>query len=518
MQGLWTSARDPFTAGHKPVSCSKNSSETPGDDFFCFTGRSITWQYAYTHICVITAQKNPLTPTSVNGSAPPFTPAQLLAFFLQLLPWQEFCQLPSLQSKNYYQRLFTPLVTIWYLLFQQLHHDHTLQAVVTNALAGGADALHKGLSVGLRSTSTVSYSDARQRLPWRCLSEALRLQGRKLSQLSPTTLWKGMRVALLDGSTVRLRPYGNIARHFPPHRNQHQTYWCLMRVLVCFCAFSGAALDSAMSSLRVSEQLMACHVILRSAAGCLFMGDRNFGIFGVVRAARQAGSHVLVRLTNSRAKKLLGGALELGDYARCWSPTRHDQVPRGCDRQPMAGRLVIARIQREGFRPQLLCLFTTLTDAAVFSSEELVQLYGVRWHVELNLRYLKAQMALAQLECKSVQMAKKEWLAGLMAYNLIRAAMLCAGLEREVPPLKLSFSSSRRHLEQWLNLFGQDQSNLLARWHQLLTLIARGQLPRRRRVRPSQPRKQRHLRQPYPPLVGCRERARQKMLADQLKS
>jgi hypothetical protein len=389
---------------------------------------------------------------------------------------------------------------------------------VANALAGGADALRKGLSRCLRSTSTVSYSDARQRLPWRFLSEALRLQGRKLSQLSPTTLWKGLIVALLDGSTVRLRPHGNIAKRFPPHRNQHQTYWCLMRVLVCFCAFSGAALDSAMSSLRVSEQVMACHVILRSAAGRLFMGDRNFGIFGIVRAARTAGSHVLVRLTNSRAKKLLGHALELGDYPRCWRPTRHDQVPHQCDREAVAGRLVIARIQREGFRPQLLCLFTTLTDVALFSSEELVQLYGLRWHVELNLRYLKSQMNLVQLECKSVPMARKEWLAGLMAYNLIRAAMLCAGLEKGVPPLKLSFCAARRHLEQWLHLFGRNQSNLLANWHKLLAHIARSQLPRRRRVRPSEPRQQRHLRQPYPPLVGCREIARQKMLADQMKS
>jgi len=441
-----------------------------------------------------------------------------LVFFLQLLPVQEFGQLPSLRSKNFYQRLFTPLVTIWYLLFQHLHHDRTLQAVVTDALAGGADALHAGLSARLRSTSTASYSEARQRLSWRCLSEALRLQGRKLSQISPTTLWKGMVVALLDGSTVRLRPHGDIAKRYPPHRNQHRTYWCLMRVLVCFCAFSGAALDSAMSSLRVSEQVMACHVILRSAAGCLFMGDRNFGIFGVVRAARKAGSHVLVRLTNSRAQKLLGRELELGDHPRCWRPTRHDQVPSSCDREPVAGRLIIARLQREGFRPQLLCLFTTLTDVALFSSEELVQLYGVRWHVELNLRYLKSQMALAQLECKSVSMAKKEWLAGLMAYNLIRAAMLCAGLESNVAPLKLSFSWSRRQLEQWLNFFGRDHRNLLVRWHQLLTHIARAPLPRRGRVRPSQPRKQRHLRLPYPPLVGCREMARLKMLADQLKS
>ena len=54
-----------------------------------------------------------------------------------------------------------------------------------------------------------------------------------------------------------------------------------------------------------------------------------------------------------------------------------------------------------------------------------MDLYGLRWHIELNLRYLKTQMRLTQLECKSAAMAEKEWVAGLLAYNLIRAAMLC---------------------------------------------------------------------------------------------
>jgi hypothetical protein len=426
--------------------------------------------------------------------------------------------LPSLRSKNFYDRLFNPFVVLWYLLYQRLSADHTLQAAVTDAVHGGADALRKGLSRSLRSTATVSYNDARQRLPWRCLSEALRLQGRNISQLSHSTLWKDMVVALLDGSTVRLRPHGAIAKRFPPHRNQHQTYWCLMRVLVCFCAFSGAALDCAMTSLRVSEQVLACHVILRSVAGFLFVGDRNFGIFGIARAARSAGSHVLVRLTDSRAKKLLGRKLSLGDHGVCWNPTRHDQVPHRCGRQPVQGRLVVARIRRKGFRSQVLCLFTTLTDATLFSTQELVDLYGVRWHIELNLRYLKAQMDLAQLDCKSVAMAKKEWLAGLMAYNLIRAAMLCAALKKRLPPLKLSFSASRRHLEHWLDLFGCDHTSLLASWEKTLEHIARSQLPRRRKARPSEPRRQRHLRQSYPPLIGCRQKARQQLRIRQIKS
>ena len=132
-------------------------------------------------------------------------------------------------------------------------------------------------------------------------------------------------------------------------------------------------------------------------------------------------------------------------------------------------------------------------------------------HIELNLRYLKAQMRLVQLECKSADMAQKEWLAGLMAYNLIRAAMLCAALHEGISALVLSFSLSRRHLENWLAHIGQSRRESGQRWDKMLRLIGQARLPQRRECRPAEPRAQRHLRQPYPPLFGSRRKARQQL-------
>ena len=360
------------------------------------------------------------------------------------------------------------------------------------------------------SGSTASYSDARQRLPWEFLAQALALQGRQIIGLSPpTTLWQGLVIALLDGSTVRLRPHGRMAKEFPPNRNQHQhPYWCLMRVVVCFCALSGAALDCALGSLHVSEQVMACRIILDSMAKCLFIGDRNFGVFRVVQAARQKGQQVLLRLTERRARKLLGRALKLGDHAVSWKPSRQDQLQPACSKDPVDGRLLVVRLQRPGFRSQLLCLFSTLPNTADYLIDELVRLYGLRWHIELNLRYLKAQMDLVQLEAKSPDMARKEWLAGLLAYNLIRAAQLCAALQKGISPLSLSFSSVRRHLECWLRQFGRTQRQACLPWTKLLQQIGQCLLPRRRKPRPNEPRAQRHLRLPYAPLYGSRANAR----------
>lgn len=438
------------------------------------------------------------------------TPAQLLRFFVQLLPHQALRRLPALKGLRFYDRLFTPLVTLWYLLFQRLHPDHTLDAVVRDARAGGANRIQKTLSRELVSDSTSSYSDARQRLPCQFLAQALLVQAGQIIGLSPTTRWRGLVLALLDGSTVRLRPHGKMARQFPPQANQYKdrAYWCLMRVVVCFCVLSGAALDCAIGSLHVSEQVLACQIILASVPQCLFLGDRNFGVFRIAQAARQVGQRVLLRLTERRARRLLGRAPKPGTYPVGWHPTAKDQQQPGCSPEPVPGRLLVVIVQPKGFRAQQLCLFTTLPDTADYSPTALVRLYGLRWHIELNLRYLKAQMDLVQLEVKSPDMARKEWLAGLLAYNLIRAAQLCAALQAGLCPLSLSFSSVRRRLEIWLRDFGATPRKALANWAQTLHRMGHCRLPHRRKARPAEPRAQRHLRLPYAPLYGSRARAR----------
>jgi IS4 transposase len=442
----------------------------------------------------------------------------LLRCLVQLLPARTLLRLPALGS--FYDRLFNPLVSLWLLLFQRLNADHSLDAALTHARAGGADRLKAGLSTRLRSASTASYSDARQRLPEPFLVQVLQRLGSQISGLSSGPGWRGWRLVLLDGTTVRLRSYGNIPKHFPSHGNQHVRagYWCLMRTVAGFCALTGAALDCALGSTHLSEQILGSQLILRAAGRCWFVGDRNFGVFLIAQAAAAKGHQVLLRLTDRRAAKLLGRPLRPGDHPVRWQATGQCQRHPDLSAQPIPGRLLVARLQRRGFRSLQLCLFTTSLAAADHPLRELVKLYGRRWQVELNLRYVKAQMEAAQLEAHSAEMARKEWLATLIAYNLIRAAMLCAALHTQTDPLNLSFSACRRQLECWLRHFGSLRRHPDAKWRQLLDHLGRCKLPTRRKPRPNEPRAQPHLRQSFPPLRGSRSAARKLLQKNQLKS
>jgi hypothetical protein len=87
---------------------------------------------------------------------------------------------------------------LWYLLFQRLNSDHSLDAVVSDASEGGADDLNPRLSAELISDSTSSYCDARQRLPLAFLARTLRLQGSRMVDLDGRVRWGGLTLALFE--------------------------------------------------------------------------------------------------------------------------------------------------------------------------------------------------------------------------------------------------------------------------------------------------------------------------------
>jgi hypothetical protein len=284
-------------------------------------------------------------------------------------------------------------------------------------------------------------------------------------------------------------------------------------VVVGFCARSGLALVTGLGPNTVSEQALAVPLILRATAH-LWIGDRNFGVWRIARAAAQAQGHVLVRLTEGRARRLRGGALRDGvDAPVRWTPTRHDQADAGLERLPVDGRLVGVRLSRPGFRTQWLYLFTTLTDALRYPAAELVARYGVRWHVELNLRYLKAQMGLGQLEVKSARLAIKQWYAGLLAYNLIRGVMLWSAAAAAVAPLALSFAQARRLVRETLRAWQRTTEPAVRRTlaEQLLEDVAATRAPRRKQPRPNEPRRKRVVPETFPPLRGSRAAARRQL-------
>lgn len=502
--------------------------------------------YIYDSICILhTLQKNARKPNRFSRRRPSpapqkakpapaprlrtrFSARQLLGHFHKLLPPSLLADWLALSQKEFYDRAFTPLITLWYLVFQRLSPNHHLSQVQQDALDGGADRLSpqgKRLSQQLQSEATTSYSDARQRLPLQVCQHALWHVAQQAHQLFGLPLQLGLKLGLLDGSTCRLRPWQDIAEHFPAHRPgncKKPPYWCLARVVGVVCWATGVVVHSTLSSLKTSEQALSAQLLgERSWKGWLLVADRNFGVYYVARALLEAQAQGLLRLTELRARKLARSAglkLKPGlDAPINWVATSHDQCPGGLTRIPVPGRLLALRVNPRGFRSFTLYLFTTLRGPLQYPASELLQIYGLRWNIELSFRYIKAQMELGFLECHSAEMARKEWLAGLIAYNLIRWTMAAAAALAKLPLPLLSFSRARQLLLGWLARSPLHHRSC-GSWKRLLGRIAKARQPKRRKLRPPEPRAIRHFARDVARLEGSRAVARQQLAKTNAKS
>ncbi len=453
------------------------------------------------------------------------TPMELLPVFEELLPVKVIQELVKACKRHFYQRLLTPLIMVWCLIYQRLNEDHSCDAAVSHISSGALDHLDNGhkepVSERMKSESTAAYCKGRKRLPQEVLQAGIPHTAQVIRQwLGPDGLWLGRHsVGLIDGTTLLLQPTPELVKHYGQHQNQHgQTYWVLVRVVAAFCLSSGTLLDVEEGSLHTSEQAMAKDVFAHSVADSVYVGDCNFGVYSVAQAAHHYGIWPLLRLTYSRARVIAGGKLGTDEDRQVeWKPSQSDQRHPGMSDEPIAGRLICVRVQRQGFRPVQLYLFTTLMDKQLYNVQELVRLYSFRWHVELDLRYVKATLDMGLLTAKSVDMIRKELYAGLLAYNIIRGYMVKAAQAAHLSPLTLSFTKCwRRVQEMLLSVWPIIPTEQLARRiHLLLTKLARCKLPNRPRYR-IEPRAKRRRPNAYPYLKGSRDEARQRLLEQRL--
>lgn len=408
-------------------------------------------------------------------------------------------------------RIYSSLITLWGMVLQRLLGGASQEQIVSLFMEGNADALRPGKkpSKRIKSGKNVSFCKARQRLPLELIRNVFAALVQVVFKKISNSDWKGWNVLFFDGSTLRMHPQGNIGEKFKPHRGKHQSHWSLMRVVVGFCVRTGLAVCSSCGSTSLSEPAMVASLIFATKLKTLFIGDSAYGIFSIVQAARHVHGGALVAMTQSRAKKLAGIKLMPGmDLDVVWEHSQKDKLHKDCSDAPIKGRLIVVTVHPPERRSVTLYLFTTLTDRELYSVKEIVALYGLRWHVELNLRNLKDSMKLGFLTCKSAEMAEKEWFAGLIAYNIVRSIMLAAAHKTLIDPLELSFASSKRHVERILTKLGAGESINVSKE---LSKVASCRLPRRKKDRPSEPRLKRHVRETFGPLRGSRAAARQKL-------
>jgi hypothetical protein len=423
------------------------------------------------------------------------------------LPWQDMLPDSRLETLleeigiRYRQRFYTPLVTLWAMVYQVLCADKSLRNTVK--------WLRQGLvAVGATppSSDTGGYSKARQRLPESLLQRLIPESAEQLEHLVPADQqWCGRRVRVFDGSTVLMSDSEANQGAYPQHGNQ--TPGCgfpIARIVVFFSLLTGAVVSACIAPWTTSEIVMSRELYLDLAPGDIAMADQAYGSYVDLALIQQQGADGVLRKHYARHTDFRKGKKHgIGDHQVEWTkPTR---CPKHMSREEFEAlpdtlmvREVALRITRRGWRDQSLIVVTTLLDAERYSAQQLTQLYGWRWQAaEINLRHLKTTLAMEMLTAKSPEMVRKDLWAHLLGYNLLRSLMEHAAPLANYQRARLSLQGARqgfRAILSALALVSRTGRNALYR--DLLNEIATDLLP----VRPhrQEPRVVKRRPKPFP--------------------
>jgi hypothetical protein len=376
-------------------------------------------------------------------------------------------------------RIFTPWITLSIFLSQVLSDDQSCD-----------DALDRFQKVlydeGLPevSTETTSYCEARQRLPEGVFWDLLKRTGKSVHEKAKDSwLFHQRPVKIIDGSTVVMPDTPANQKAYPqPSSQKPGLGFPIARILVVFSLAVGTVLEAAMGPYQgkqTSELALLRMVMEQFQPGDIFLADRFFCSYWVIAALQARGVDVVVRLHQCRTADFRRGR-RLGpeDHVVTWP--KPQEVPDWMSRaeyDAMPAQLTVretrVRVKDKTKRARNLVIVTTLLDARTYRAKELGDLFRQRWHAELDLRSLKADLRMEMLRTKSPEMVRKEVAAHLLAYNLIRGIMAEAARAEKVKPRSLSFKGSLHTVRAFEQVHLYDPVWIEADLPRLLSLIGK---------------------------------------------
>jgi len=348
---------------------------------------------------------------------------------------------------------------------------------------------------GLRHVANVSVTaqaicKAKQRLPLQVLMELV-AHSAPQGPVRPT--WKDLAVYLVDGMSFMTPDTPELEKQYGKAKNQRGTsFGYPTPKLLALMDFGGVI--HKVIALPWARQEFTCLSRLFGAVarGALLLGDRGLVSFAHLALLLRAGRHGCFRLpkwqvTFGRGKASRRKIRSLGkqDMLVSWKAYRRPAWISKKRWQTLANevltlRQIAFRVCRKGFRTQWAWIVTTLLDSEKYPAQELIELYSQRWQVEVYFRDLKRTLGIAMISAQTVMGVRKEILAFVLLYNLVRRVMQQAATAQGVSEDRVSFIDALRWL-LWSSP-GDSIPRLIVNAH---------------RVRPSPPRRLKNARRRF---------------------
>jgi len=330
-------------------------------------------------------------------------------------------------------RLLTPVVTVRLMLLQVLHCNTAITHLRQLADFPFAAA---------------SYCEARARLPLRVWEELLRwVAGRAAAGVGHCgRACLGVRVLIADCSSFSMSDSPQLRAHFgrvKARGAKDGVSYPVAKLVGLLDAATGMFVQLLVAPLYTHDlrHMPDVHGMLRP--GDVLLGDRAYCSFGHFALLGRRGVFGCFRLHQRRKDHRNG--------IQCW--TRGKKPPAWLTAEQWLAlpqwldvRIVSYAVAESGFRTRRVTIATTLFDEVAWPDAKLAELYGHRWRVETCFDHLKTTMKMNVLKCQTVDGVMKELAAYLLAYNLVRLAMLHAASRQHQSVWRISFADALRWL------------------------------------------------------------------------
>ena len=433
--------------------------------------------------------------------------------FRELLPEFVIEQAIDELKIKYRCRLFDPFVTLWVFLSQVLDVDKSCHNAVSRMIAYLANQ-----GVEIPSTDTSAYCQARSKLSENLLEKLFGKSAQSLEEKVTTEyLWCGRNVKVIDGSSVSMPDTVENQKAYPQPSSQNPGCgFPIAKIGVLFSLATGAAIAIVIDVMNTHDLKLARKLYKFLNPLDILLGDRAFCAYADLISIKNLGCDAVFRKHQSRKTTMLKGKI-VGDCDKLVTWHKPQKCPKGLSLeefvalpQSLTVREIYYYIIIPGFRTQRVSLITTLLDTTVYSSLNLLRLYGERWNVELNLKHLKTTLGMEILRCKTPAMVRKEIYVYLLAYNLLRSLMWLSGTTYGAPPLRLSLQGTRHHLSHFMTvLLAAPSTQRHHIYRTLLKVIVHKSVP----LRPgrSEPRVRKRRPKSYPLMKQPRNQLRHQL-------
>jgi len=410
--------------------------------------------------------------------------------------------------------IFSTQMVLWAFLAQTLRDGKGIACS-----AAVADIATYLLQTGQRPPSgdTGDYCRARAKLKLTALQRLVRESARQLEEDAPAPwLWKGLHAKLVDGFTFTLPDTPENQAEFPQIGAQRPGVGVpIARVCAVISLATAGVCDLALGPYEgkeTGENALLRGLLETFEEKDVVVFDRHYCSFLMLALLSRRGLHVCARRHQRRHSDFRRGRrLGPGDHLITWtrpkkpvwmSQEQYDPIP-----ETLTLREVQFQVTVPGCRTETLTVITTLTNPQAYSREEIAQLYGFRWNVELDIRQIKQTLHLDHVRCKTPPMVRRELWVTLLAYNLIRKVIATSAAVHKKQPRHLGFTfACQSILASWMLFSTGSCSDSRAMYRMILAHIAANEVADRPgRIEPRVLKRRRHR---YPLMQRPREQLR----------